>query len=76
MEISSYSFHYLDLRFKGIVHKKMRIHSLSTRHYADGGVCEVLESTKHFWSLRGKLCCSQIQYKSSKWGLLLQIGMS
>ena len=29
----------------------MRMHSSSTRHYADGGVGEVFESTKHFWSV-------------------------
>ena len=29
-------------------------------HYADGGVGEVFESTKHFWSLGGGQCCSQI----------------
>ena len=33
--------------FKGIVHSKIKIHSLSTDHYADGGVGEVFESTKH-----------------------------
>ena len=36
---------------KGIVHRKMKIHSLSTHHCADGGVGEVFESTKHFWSV-------------------------
>ena len=41
-------------KFKGIVHAEMKIHSLSTHHYADGGVGEVFESTKHFWSFRGK----------------------
>ena len=30
----------------------MQIPSLSTHHYADGGVGEVFESTKHFWSLK------------------------
>ena len=39
--------------FKGIVHRKMKIHSLSTHNYADGGVSEVFESTKQFSSLRG-----------------------
>ena len=38
--------------FKGIVHWKILIHSVSTHHYA------VFESTKHFRSLRGKHCCS------------------
>ena len=38
----------------------MKVHSLSTRHYADGGVGEVFESTKHFRSLMGKQRCSQI----------------
>ena len=41
---------------------KMKLHSLSSHHYADGGVGEVFESTKHIWSLRGKHCCSRIQY--------------
>ena len=27
--------------FKGIVHPEMKIHSLCTHHYADGGVGEV-----------------------------------
>ena len=40
----------------------MEIHSLSTHHYADGGVGEVFESTKHFRSLRGKQCSRKIQY--------------
>ena len=38
---------------KRIVH--LKIHSLSSHHYADGGAGEVFKSTKHFWSLRGKL---------------------
>ena len=29
----------------------MKIHSLSTHPHDDGGVGEVCESTKHFWSL-------------------------
>ena len=37
----------------GIVHPKMKIHSLSSHHYAHGGVGEVFESKKHFWSFRG-----------------------
>ena len=41
---------YLDL-FKGTVHPEMKMHSLSTHPYADGGVGELLESTKHLWSL-------------------------
>ena len=28
---------------KGIVHRKMKLHSLSTHHYAEGGVCEVFD---------------------------------
>ena len=40
----------------------MKIHWLSTYHYADGEVGEVFEYTIHFKSLRGKLCCSQVQY--------------
>ena len=32
----------------------MKILSLSTHHYADGGLCKVFESTKHFRSLNGK----------------------
>ena len=43
------------------VQRKMKIHSWSTHHYADGGVGEVFESTKRFWSFRDKQCCSQIQ---------------
>ena len=42
------------------------MHSLSTHHYADGGVGEVFVSTKHSWSFWGKLYCSQIQYNWSK----------
>ena len=38
------------------------IHSLSPHPYADGGVIEVFESTKHFWSFRSKQCSSTIQY--------------
>ena len=30
----------------------MKIQSLSTPHYADGGMGEEFESTKHFWSLK------------------------
>ena len=36
------------------------MHSWSTHHYANGGLGEVFESTKHFWSLWGKQCCSSI----------------
>ena len=32
----------------------MKILSLSTHHYADGGLGKVFESTKHFKSLNGK----------------------
>ena len=39
----------------------MKIHSLSTHHYTDGGTGEVFESTKHFWSLKSKQCCGKIQ---------------
>ena len=49
---------------KGIVHRKIEMHSLSTQHYADGKVGEVFESTKHFWSLRGKLCINTIEVTS------------
>ena len=35
------------MQVKGIVHQKMKIHSLSTPHYADGAVGEVFESRKH-----------------------------
>ena len=34
----------------------MIIHALSTHPYADGGVDEVFESSKQFWSFRGKQC--------------------
>ena len=37
---------------KGIVHPNMKVHWLSTQHYADWG--------KHSWSLRCKQLCSQI----------------
>ena len=30
----------------------MKIHSLSTHHYVYGGVGEVFECIKHFWSFR------------------------
>ena len=46
---------------KGTVHRKKKNHSLSTHHSSGGGVGEVFDSTKHFWSLRGKQRCSQIQ---------------
>ena len=46
---------------KGIVHPKMNIHKLSTHHYANGGVGEVFEFTRHFWSFRVQQCSSQIQ---------------
>ena len=46
-----------------------KILSLSAHHYADGRTGEVLESTKHVWSSRGKQCCSQIQYWSEWWPL-------
>ena len=36
---------------KGKVQQKITINSLSTHHCADGGVGEVFESTKHFWSV-------------------------
>ena len=52
--------------------KKNKMYSLSTHPYADGGVGEVFESTKHFWSLRGKQQCSQIQYSWSQLRPLLQ----
>ena len=39
---------------KGVVHQTTIFHSLSTHQYADGGVGEVYESTKHCWSFRGK----------------------
>ena len=66
-----YSWWCYPIVLKGIVHRKMRMYPLSTHHNADGGVGEVFESTKHFWSFRGKFCCSQIQYNWSKWWLLL-----
>ena len=39
--------------FEGIVHPEMRIPSLSTHHYADGGVGEVFESTKQILESQG-----------------------
>ena len=47
------------MSFKGIVHPKMYLHSLSTYHYADRGVGEVFDSTKHFRSLRSKLIATE-----------------
>ena len=40
----------------------MKFHSLSTHHYADGGVGDVFESTKHFLSFR-VLQPNPIQFK-------------
>ena len=42
-----------------MVHQKLKIPSLSTHHYADGGVGEVFESIKHFRSFRCKQCLAQ-----------------
>ena len=33
-------------------HPKMQIHLLSSYNYTDGGLGEVFESTKHFWSFQ------------------------
>ena len=49
--------------FKGIVHRKIKIHSPSSHHCSDGGVGEVFESTKHFLSLRGKRLCIRYNYE-------------
>ena len=38
--------------FKVIVHRKRKIDPLSTHHYADRGVGEVFDSTKHFRSFQ------------------------
>ena len=48
-------------------HRKIQIHSVSTHHYADGGVGEVHESKTNVGVNRGKQCCSQIQYNLSNW---------
>ena len=48
------------------------MHSLSTHHYADGGVGSVFHSTKHL-SFRGKQRCSQIQYNWSNWWSIFQM---
>ena len=50
----------------------MKSYSLSTHHYADGGVGEVFESTKHLRSSRGEQCFSQIQYNWSQGWPLIQ----
>ena len=47
--------HTSERLLKGIVHPKMRIHSLSTHRNA-----------KHLWSFRGKQCCSRIQYNGDR----------
>ena len=39
------------VKLKGIVHPERKIRSLSTQHYAYGGVGEVFESTEHFSQL-------------------------
>ena len=44
----------LAIGLKGIAHRIMKMYLLSTHHYADGGVGELFESTKHFRSFRGK----------------------
>lgn len=44
-------------RVKGVVHQKMKTHSLSSHHYVDGEVGDVWESAKHLWSFRGKQSC-------------------
>ena len=49
--------------FKVIVRDRKCAHYLITTMAIEGSV---FESTKHLWSLRGKKCCSQIQYNSSK----------
>ena len=38
----------------------------------EGGGSGGGESAEHFWSLRGKLCSSRIQYNWSQWWVLLQ----
>ena len=54
------------LQIKGIVHRKMKMPSFPTHHFADGGAGEVFESTEHIWSFRGQKPYSQIQYNWKK----------
>ena len=42
----------LKVKVKGIIHPKIKIHYLS-HHYADGGVGDVFDSTKHFVEFPG-----------------------
>ena len=48
---------------QGILHPNSIIHSLSTNHCENGGVGEVFDSTKDFWSFRGKQFNSQVAAK-------------
>ena len=50
-----------DLVLKEFIHPKMKIHLLSTHHYADGGVGGLFECTKHFES-QGTQRCRVIQF--------------
>ena len=51
--ISKDSWETVPLLVKGMVHPKIKIHSLSTHRYMSMEVVgEVSESTKHFWSFR------------------------
>ena len=52
--------------FKGKVHPKMRIQSLSIRPHADGKLGEVSLSTKRFRSFAAKQCCSVLLNNWSK----------
>ena len=60
------SFTCWPYNIKGIVRWKMKIHSLSTPHYADGGVGQNT-SQNTFGVSGGKQCCSWIHHNSSKW---------
>ena len=57
------SFSCLVCGVKGRVHRKVL--KWSTQPFANGAVGEVFDSTKHFWSFRGKQHCSHIQYNES-----------
>ena len=43
----------------------MRIHSFTTHPYADGGVSEVFQSRKPFWSFMAEHSISQVAAKSN-----------
>ena len=51
-----------------IVHPKIKIHSLSTHHYANGALGEVYEyESQNTFVVSGANCIAAIQYNWSKW---------